>query len=180
MNWDAELYLRACNFASHAHRGQKVPGADEPYLRHVVCVAAEVMAAIAQREDVTAPDLAVACALLHDAVEDTAVSEREIEDAFGPGVAAGVAALTKNAALGSKKAQMDDSLERILLQPHEVWMVKMADRITNLQIPPPHWTDDKIKGYRLQAQTIHDKLQAACPILAARLTRKIEAYPPPR
>lgn len=33
---------------------------------------------------------------------------------------------------------MKDSLKRIKKQPKEISMVKMADRITNLQIPPGH------------------------------------------
>lgn len=42
-----------------------------------------------------------------------------------------------------KKLQMQDSLRRIKSQPREVWMVKMADRITNLQPPPGHWSEEK-------------------------------------
>jgi len=174
--WSQELFLEAWNFAAEAHAGQKVPGSERAYINHVGSVAMEVIAAVSQRPDLNAPDLAIQCALLHDVVEDTNVSREDIDTKFGAGVGAGVAALTKDDSLGSKDEKMRDSLARILQQPHEVWMVKLADRITNLQRPPSHWSADKIARYRDQAQLIHDELAEACPLLSARLQSKITAY----
>lgn len=177
--WDSEHYLQALNFASRAHRGQTMPGGDEPYLRHLATVAGEVMSAIALRANVQRPDLAVVCAVLHDCVEDTEVELGELQARFGPAVAAGVAALTKNPALGDKHAQMLDSLTRIQQQPEEIWMVKLADRITNLQAPPSYWPDSKVAYYRQEAELIHHTLHRACPVLGPRLLAKIERYPRP-
>lgn len=174
--WSQEAYLAAWNYASHKHRNQKVPGTDTPYAAHLGSVAMEVMTAVAARGDVSDPDLAVQCALLHDVVEDAEVALAEVAEHFGAAVAAGVGALTKDAQLATKGEQMQDSLERIRLQPHEVWMVKLADRITNLQPPPKHWTSQKIRAYREEAETIHAALASACPVLGARLTAKIAQY----
>jgi (p)ppGpp synthase/HD superfamily hydrolase len=55
-------------------------------------------------------------------------------------------------------------------------MVKLADRITNLQPPPRHWDRAKIRHYRDEAIEIHTRLHAASPFLAARLAEKIENY----
>ena len=179
MSWSPEAYLAACNFASQAHGLQTLPGAaSEPYLRHVATVAAEVMAALSRRDDVARPDLAVQCALLHDTVEDTETTIEEVRATFGDAVAAGVAALTKDKTLPTKDAQMADSLARIQAQPAEVWMVKMADRITNLQTPPAFWDAAKVARYRGEAQTILDALGSACGLLSERLADKIAAYPP--
>jgi (p)ppGpp synthase/HD superfamily hydrolase len=179
--WAPELCFRAWQFAARAHQGQRVPASELPYVVHVSSVAMEVMSAIAARENgeerVALPDLAVACALLHDVVEDTPVAIADIVREFGAGIAAGVSALTKNAAL-AKQERMDDSLARILQQPHEVWMVKLADRITNLAPPPSHWGVAKIDAYRQEARLIHDALGSACPVLGPRLAAKIAAYPP--
>jgi (p)ppGpp synthase/HD superfamily hydrolase len=71
---------------------------------------------------------------------------------------------------------MRDSLARIRAQPAEVWMVKLADRITNLQAPPHYWTREKIRAYRAEAREIHAQLGAACDVLGPRLLEKIEAY----
>lgn len=172
--WSADRYVKALRFAAERHRGQLVPGTDLPYTVHVVSVAAEVAAAIAM-EDVALPDLAIQCALLHDTVEDTPTTLVEVESAFGPTVAAGVAALTKDAAL-PKEQRMADSLRRIREQPREIWWVKLADRITNLAPAPPHWSAEKKRLYRAEAQTIHAELGAASSVLGARLLSKIDAY----
>jgi len=47
-------------------------------------------------------------------------------------------ALTKNENL-PKEQQISDSLTRIKKRSFEAWAVKLADRITNLQIPPSVW-----------------------------------------
>ena len=178
--WSPDTWLAAWRFAADAHEGQLVPGSNLPYVVHVGAVAMEVSGAIATRATTGAPvgdpNLAVACALLHDVVEDTAVELDHIARDFGEGVAAGVAALTKDSGVGDKPAQMRDSLARIRAQPAEVWMVKLADRITNLQPPPKHWSKDKIRRYHGEAQDIHAALGEACPVLGPRLAAKIESY----
>lgn len=170
--FDTELYVRALRFAAGKHAGQLVPGTELPYVVHVASVAAEVIAAAADIERV---DLAVACALLHDCIEDTATTIDEIAGAFGAPVAAGVAALTKDASL-PKAERMADSLGRIRAQPREVWCVKLADRITNLAPPPVGWTREKCREYRVEAGDIVTALGEASPMLAARLRARIEAY----
>lgn len=178
MSWSPERYLAAWRFAQRAHLGQTVPGTEISYLAHIGAVAMEVLGALARRDDVADPDLAVQCALLHDTVEDTGVSVADIAATFGDTVAAGVWALTKDPAAGDKPAQMADSLRRIREQPPEVWIVKLADRITNLATPPDHWSDAKIARYRAEASEILEALGEACPVLAERLREKIAAYPP--
>jgi len=176
--WDRESYTRAWHFAATAHLGQTVPGSELPYIVHVGNVAMVVMTAIANSTDVADPDLAVQCALLHDVLEDTSVSPAQLLEAFGPRVAAGVAALTKDAQLPGKAERMADSLQRIRTQPVEVWMVKMADRITNLQPPPAHWSAERITAYREEAIRIHQALHSANAYLAAQLAQMIDAYGP--
>ena len=101
-------------FAARAHQGQTVPGSDLPYLVHVASVAAEVVATVhASLHDDIDPNLAVLCAVLHDTIEDAQTTTAELQSAFGPAVAQGVAALTKNQALQSKEERMDDSLRRM-------------------------------------------------------------------
>jgi (p)ppGpp synthase/HD superfamily hydrolase len=90
-------------------------------------------------------------------------------------VADGVAALSKDDRL-PKADRMADSLRRIREQPREVWMVKLADRITNLAPPPDDWSAAKRAAYRDEAIVIADALGAASPTLHARLRARIEAY----
>ncbi len=173
--WSPDAYLSAYRFAAEAHRGQTVPGTDGlPYLMHISTVAMEVMGAL-QVERFDNPDLAVQCALLHDTMEDTDVTYEQVREMFGRAVADGVRALSKDPAL-PRAERMADSLRRIQTRPHEVWIVKLADRITNLQPPPASWTADKRTRYRSQAGEINRALGPASPYLSARIENKILAY----
>jgi (p)ppGpp synthase/HD superfamily hydrolase len=172
--FSTDLYVAALRFAAAKHRDQRVPGTELPYVVHVASVAAEVIAAL-PAAGLAAPDLAVQCALLHDTVEDTGTRVEELEIVFGADVAAGVLALTKDARL-PKAERMADSLRRIRDQPREVWLVKLADRITNLAPPPSGWTREKCAAYREEAVVIADALGAANPQLDQRLRARIEAY----
>ena len=174
-NWNQDKYLAAWNFASRIHNGQTLPGSDIPYINHLGLVAMEASAAIAN-QPVKDPDILVLCALLHDSIEDTSTTYNDIKNGFGDDVADGVLALTKNTRLPSKAEQMEDSILRIKKQPEAVWMVKLCDRITNLQPPPAHWTKEKIARYQQEARYILENLGPSSPFLAQRLTNKIEAY----
>ncbi len=175
--WTPELYQRAIRFAAIAHDGQQLPGTDLPYLVHLANVAMEVCRALAASPGRYDGDLAVACALLHDTLEDTAVTREELQAEFGPSVAQGVAALTKdkNNMVG-KAAQMADSLDRIQQQAPEITLVKLADRITNLQKPPHYWNCEKRRAYRQEAEMILERLGTVDDFLRGRLEEKIEAY----
>lgn len=171
-----EKWLAAWHFAARAHASQKLPGGDLPYLVHLGAVAMEVLVAHQERP-FPDPALAIECALLHDTLEDTDTAESELAARFGQRVASGVRALTKDPSL-PKDGAMADSLRRIRLQPLEVWAVKLADRITNLAPPPPHWTPEKIASYREEAKQILDALRDAHEGLALRLATRISRYPP--
>ena len=177
-NWSPDIYARAYRFAAEAHWNdnikQTVPGTHLPYLMHLSLVSMEVIAALETAVDVDS-DLAIQCALLHDTIEDTETTYDQLVETFGHKVAAGVGALTKDSSI-EKEVQMADSLERIRLQPREVWMVKMADRITNLQPPPKQWTEDKISAYKKEAVVIFDTLKDCSPYLADRFIKKMKRY----
>lgn len=173
-DWSQDLYQKTLHFAAQAHQGQKFPGTELPYVIHVCSVCMEVMAALAH-EAVANPNLTIQCALLHDTLEDTKTSFNILAERFGLVVAQGVQALSKDPNL-PKPEQMGDSLRRIQAQPREVWMVKLADRIINLQAPPHYWSAEKIAQYQHEAEVIHQALAAASPYLAQRLEAKIVAY----
>ncbi len=56
------------------------------------------------------------------------------------------------------------------------WIVKLADRIVNLQKPPYYWTKNKTEQYRDEAIEIHKALGSANEFLSSRLLSKIKAY----
>ena len=169
-------YQKAIKFAAskHALKGQLIPGSNLPYAVHVSNVAMEILVA-ARHSDEFDELFAVQVALLHDVLEDTDTTFEEVRAEFGDAIASAVLALTKDSNLPKEK-RMNDSLERIMRQPKEVWSVKLADRITNLQPPPPHWNQDKIAQYHQQAIQIQDALKGGNEFLENRLKSLISAY----
>ncbi|WP_372367617.1 HD domain-containing protein [Candidatus Uabimicrobium sp. HlEnr_7] len=179
MNWSPDVYKKAWDFATSAHSkqtyGGKKKGIRVPYINHIASVAMELTWGL-QHTPNCYHDLAITCALLHDTIEDTKITYNDILQTFGKNVADGVMSLTKNEQLPTKNQQMLDSLERIKQQPFEVWMVKIADRITNLYHPPHYWKKDKILRYQQEAEIIHDHLHKSNQLLAERLKIKIKEY----
>jgi len=173
MSFFQDNYQKTLSFAARVHGTQCVPGTTLPYVVHLSNVTMEVI--VASAHDQFNAELAVTCALLHDVIEDTQTSTAELEATFGTVVARGVEALTKDEKL-PKEGQMADSLKRILEQPREVAIVKLADRITNLQQPPEYWSAAKRLRYQEEARFILNQLGHACQFLSDRLAIKIEEY----
>ena len=172
--WSQEAYIRAYRFAAERHKGQLVPGTEWSYLAHLSMVSMEIMAALNHETHMNG-NLTVQAAILHDTIEDTDATYDELLSEFGQHVADGVLALTKDKKV-EKQHQMSDSLKRIKRQPREIWMVKLADRITNLQPPPSHWAVEKKKTYLDQAKLILNELRSGSNFLSNRLNVKIQEY----
>ena len=170
------LYQQAIKFstAKHLEKEQKVPGTDLPYVVHLSNVTMEIIIAAAYSDNFDL-DFAVQVALLHDTIEDTSANFDELKNNFGIEIANAVSALTKNTDL-PKEQQMQDSLTRIKKLQSEVWAIKLADRITNLQSPPKYWDNRKVIKYHKEAQIILNVLKDGNEFLAKRLEAKIEEY----
>jgi guanosine-3',5'-bis(diphosphate) 3'-pyrophosphohydrolase len=170
------IYQETIIFATlkHLEKNQIIPGSDLPYVVHLSNVTMEILIASKYTNDFDL-NFATRLALLHDTLEDTSATFDELEREFGIEVAEGVSALTKNESL-PKEEQMMDSLNRILKLKKEVWAVKLADRITNLQDPPYYWDNNKKKKYQNEAKIILEKLKGGNEYLEKRLNSKIEEY----
>ena len=169
-----DIYQKTIKYAGEAHKNQLVPGTESNYLLHLSNVAMEILFAYMHKPNFEL-DFAIQLALLHDSIEDTEVTYNDIVVAFNEDVANGALALSKDKKV-EKKLQLSDSLERINTQAKEVGMVKLADRITNLQSPPAHWNIEKKKPYLKQAIEIHKSLVKNNEYLANRLEIKIKEY----
>jgi (p)ppGpp synthase/HD superfamily hydrolase len=170
------IYQQTIKFAAskHSKKNHMIPGTNLPYVVHLSNVAMEILTAYQNAADFKL-DLALKLALLHDTLEDTSATFDEISKEFGIDIAKGVSALTKNETL-PKSEKMLDSLNRIKALPKEVWAVKLADRITNLQEPPKHWDTLKKEHYRNEAIQILEFLKGGNPFLEERLIKKIAEY----
>lgn len=169
-------YQKTIIFATikHLENNQTITDSNLPYVIHLSNVAMEILIASNNTENFDL-NFATKVALLHDTLEDTKTTFKELELEFGLEVAEGVAALTKNNDL-PKEEKMLDSLNRISKLRKEVWAVKLADRITNLQQPPKTWDNLKRRNYKKEAAIILDKLKGGNLYLENRLRTKIEEY----
>lgn len=171
-----DLYRDALDFACKAHNQQKMPASELPYFLHISEVMTETLLAFQETNDKNLnQDLGVLVAILHDTIEDTDATLEEIEKKYGNDVKNGVWAMTKDEKL-PKEEQMNDSLEKLLKEPIEVQMVKLADRVVNLKAPPSYWAAIRTRQYCDESKVILEKLGKANQYLAKRLEEKIENY----
>jgi (p)ppGpp synthase/HD superfamily hydrolase len=175
-----DLLQQAWLLAAHHHENQRyntpVEGVTLPYLTHIGAVLIEAQRALHHHPEFDA-NLLLCSAILHDTLEDTNLAPDLIETTFGKEILTGVRALTKDESLPNKRAQMEDSLRRILAASPEIAAVKLCDRINNLAPPPHCWNAEKQRTYRAEAQLILDQLGHVSTYLSQRLASKIAAYP---
>jgi len=171
------LRNHALQFATIAHGNQVRKGNEHvPYIFHCVDVANEVI----YYSGLPVPELekASVIAILHDTVEDTAVTIEIIRQQFGDEVADGVAALSKNATIvehneHSKLQQLMENIKRIKASPRYVPVVKLGDRVSNLKIFPAMWGREKVRNYLNESAVIAQELGDASEGLHARLLSRI-------
>ena len=109
---EQSILEHAVAVASQAHHGSYRKGSKQPYLLHVL-EAATVAATMTCDEEI------LAAAVLHDTVEDTPMTQEEIEAAFGSRVASLVA---------------DESEDkRRDLPPEQTWRIRKEEAIEHLK-----------------------------------------------
>ncbi len=161
----------AIQFATMAHGSQVRKGnAHIPYIFHPIDVANEVI--YYSQLPIANIEVASIVAVLHDVVEDTAVSTQAIADQFGSEIAEAVLYLSKDESV-SKAEQLKDNLARLGRAPRYVQVVKLADRISNLKAFPAMWDRDRIGRYLDDSVTIASHLGGASEMLYARLLSRI-------
>src|SRR5487761_2546984 len=139
---DVTLVERAFDLASQAHHGQtRLSG--EPYVAHSVAVGL-IVAQLGL--DATS----AASAILHDVVEDTDITLEQIEEEFGPTVAAIVDGVTKIDRLhvSSREAQQAATVRKMLVAMAKDWrvlVIKLADRLHNMRTLSvmPEWKQER-------------------------------------
>src|SRR5438034_2259367 len=127
---DIALVERAFQFSDSAHRGQ-FRKSGEPYITHPLAVAS-----ILSQWRLDAQGLAAA--LLHDVMEDTAITKSEIETSFGTLVADMVDGVSKldQIEFDTREDAQAESFRKMLLamaRDVRVILIKLADRLHNMR-----------------------------------------------
>ncbi|NCO67657.1 MAG: GTP pyrophosphokinase [Nitrospirae bacterium CG_4_10_14_0_8_um_filter_41_23] len=127
---DVEVLRRAYHFSSEAHSSQKRVGGT-PYIGHPVAVAS-ILA------DMKMDVATIAAGLLHDTIEDTVTTIKDIKSLFGEEIAFLVEALTKLSKMEfmTKEEAQAENFRKMLLAMSEdvrVILIKFADRLHNMR-----------------------------------------------
>lgn len=127
---DHELIKKAYEYAQRAHEGQ-LRESGEPYFKHPAKVALILTS-------FELDDASICAGLLHDVVEDTAVSLEEIQREFGEEVALLVNGVTKLSKIpyNTKEEQQAENLRKMFMAMAtdiRVIFVKLADRMHNMK-----------------------------------------------
>ena len=146
---DEEALYKAYEYAKEKHSKQ-TRASGEAYFTHPL----EVAAILASMHLDSA---SIITALLHDVVEDTGASLEEIEKLFGPAVAKLVDGVTKLTRLehqsdASKQAENFRKLVLAMSQDIRVLLVKLADRLHNMQTL--HHIKNEEKKKRIARETL--------------------------
>lgn len=130
LNKEDEKDIRASfEMAAEAHIEQRRKSG-EPYILHPIEVARICV------EEIGLGPTAAVCALLHDVVEDTDISLKDVNDRFGDRVALIVDGLTKLDSLHDSESPQAENLAKVLramVLDVRVVLIKMADRLHNLR-----------------------------------------------
>ena len=143
---DAAMLKRAYVFSMNAH-GSQIRSSGDPYFAHPV----EVAGILA---DMRLDSATIATALLHDTVEDTLATLDEVERQFGPEIARLVDGVTKLSQLElpetaiSRQAENFRKLFLAMSDDIRVLLVKLADRLHNMQTPAAHSRFGKTPPHR--------------------------------
>ncbi|MER0239290.1 bifunctional (p)ppGpp synthetase/guanosine-3',5'-bis(diphosphate) 3'-pyrophosphohydrolase [Fulvimarina sp. MAC8] len=145
---DEALLNRAYVYAMQKHGAQKRASGD-PYFSHPLEVAAILT-------ELRLDEATIATALLHDTIEDTDATRKEIDQLFGPRIGQLVEGLTKLKRLDlvSKRAAQAENLRKLLLAIADdirVLLVKLADRLHNMRTLGPMRAD---KRSRIAQETL--------------------------
>ncbi|MBK8171337.1 MAG: bifunctional (p)ppGpp synthetase/guanosine-3',5'-bis(diphosphate) 3'-pyrophosphohydrolase [Sandaracinaceae bacterium] len=127
---DTDLINKAYVYSSRMHEGQLRKSGD-PYFIHPLSVAGIIA-------DMKLDAASVCAALLHDVVEDTGATEKDISALFGEEVAFLVDGVTKLGKINftSKEDQQAESFRKMLVamaRDIRVLLVKLADRLDNMR-----------------------------------------------
>lgn len=177
--FETNLLLKALSFAAYKHRHQTRKGSRPiPYINHPIALA-DLLVRTGQIRD----PKTIAAALLHDTVEDTTATLKELRAKFGPVISRLVAEVTNDTRL-SRKQQKRRQAELAPSLSRRARVLKLADKTCNLrdilQDPPVGWSLKRKQQYFDSAKCVVDKIRGTNCELEKAFDKAFAKRPKPR
>ncbi len=156
--------IAAIAFAAEKHRNQRRKDAEaSPYINHPIALA-NVLANEAGIDD----ERVLIAAILHDTVEDTETTVKELVKRFGQEVADIVLEVTDDKSLAKdERKRLQVTHARSISRRAK--LVKLADKICNVRdiadCPPASWSLERRREYISWAASVVDQLRGVHPEL---------------
>ena len=152
--YDMEMIEKAYVLAEKNHAGQ-FRKTGEPYIEHPLSVAAILV-------ELGMDSTCIVAAILHDVVEDTAVTLEEVEKEFNKEVALLVDGVTKlgQIPLSTQEEQQAENLRKMLLAMSKdirVMIIKLCDRLHNMRTYEG-WKPQKQRDKALETMDIYSSI----------------------
>ena len=151
------LLFKALAFSAKKHTKQRRKDLDQsPYINHPIA-----LANILSKRGIV--DENVLCAaILHDTIEDTETTEKELAEEFGKKITSIVLEVTDDKNL-EKSVRKQKQIEHAATISHEAKLVKLADKIANLtdilDSPPSDWSMERKNEYFQWAKVVVNNLR---------------------
>ncbi len=168
---ETKMIRKAFDIAVEAHKDMRRKSG-EPYIYHPISVA-RICA-----EEMGLGATAIACALLHDTVEDTYITLEDIEESFGSTSRKIIDGLTKIPEVFDENASIQaENFRKMILTISDdlrVVLIKLADRLHNMRTLSSMRADKQLKiasetnflyaplAHRLGLYTIKNELEDLC------------------
>ncbi len=167
-----DIVLKACYTAACYHGFQKRKDGKTPYINHPV----EVAWILSGEGGVRDKDI-LAAALLHDTIEDTAMTLELLTSEFNSQIASYVAEVTDDKLLShdERKAAQIQKASALSLGPR---LIKIADKIANVKALtkdcPLGWDLERKKTYIQWTQKVIAKIRNTHPVLEALFDKTVD------
>lgn len=169
---DSYLLLRAIDYSAKQHSNQRRKNAAAtPYINHPIGVAWILM-----EEGGVTDIITLQAAILHDTVEDTDTTIKDIVNLFGDEVASVVAEVTDDRTLTSSERKRKQ-VETVSSKSDRAKLVKLADKLYNLrdleENLPVGWSEQRKKDYYHWAGEVTNQIKGVNATLEAKLKTQL-------
>ncbi|MDQ5985089.1 MAG: hypothetical protein CSYNP_00793 [Syntrophus sp. SKADARSKE-3] len=120
------MIFEAIEFAAKAHAGQYRKGTRVPYITHPLNVSKILI-------ENGCPEYVIVAGILHDTIEDTPVTYKEIRKTFGQVIADLVSMVSEHDKSDTWENRKNHTIEKLKRLPDDAVILTLADKLDNIR-----------------------------------------------